>query len=80
MANAIVTRPQGSVALPDNGQWTNRFEIKSSSSNRVYTVAQHKTSRFWGCSCPGWIRHKNCKHLTSIGLPGNYRPFEVSMR
>lgn len=54
--------------LPDNNQWTNRFEIRSSSSNRVYTVAQNKKTNKWACSCPGWIRFKKCKHLTSMGF------------
>ncbi len=82
MAGAVVTftLPSGSVALPDNTQWTNRFEIKSESSGRIYTVAQHKTSRYWACSCPGWIRFRKCKHLSTIGLPAQMRPYEVSMK
>jgi hypothetical protein len=52
--------------LPDNEQWKNRFEIKSESSNRLYTVAQNKKTGVWGCSCFGWIRYRKCKHLTSL--------------
>lgn len=52
--------------LPDNAQWKNRFEIKSESSNRIYTVAQRKSDNSWGCSCPGWKRHRTCKHLNTI--------------
>lgn len=81
MANLLPTlyRPQGSLALPDNDQWENRFEIKSETSNRIYIVAQHKTLRHWGCSCPAWRTRRVCKHLRAIGLPGNERPHEVRM-
>ena len=73
-------RPQGSVVLPDNGLWEHRFEIKSESSNRIYIVAQHKKLRYWGCSCQAWRTRRTCKHLKAIGLPGNEKPFEVSMK
>lgn len=52
--------------LPDNAQYTNRFEIKSSSSNRLYVIAQNKNTGVWSCGCPGWIIHRKCRHLTSI--------------
>ncbi len=52
--------------LPDNAQWTNRFEIRSESSSRLYTVAQRKSDRTWGCSCPGWRTRRTCKHLTAM--------------
>jgi len=58
--------------LPDNGQYTNRFEIKSESSNRLYVIAQRKSDGVFCCSCPGWIRARNghsdrtCKHITSL--------------
>lgn len=61
---------RNAVALPDNGQWTNRFEIRSASSNRVYVVAQNKATKKWGCSCPGYCIHRKCKHLVEgCGLP-----------
>jgi len=66
--------------LPDNHQWTNRFQIKSASSNRLYTIAQNKTGRWWGCSCPGWIFHKHCKHQAHLGLPGHHVPMEVTVK
>jgi hypothetical protein len=54
--------------LPDNAQWRNRFKIRSSSSNRLYTIAQNKLTGQWGCDCPGYKRARNgvrkCKHLT----------------
>ena len=31
------------LTLPDTDQWQFRFQVKSASSNRLYTVAQHKT-------------------------------------
>ncbi len=66
-----------STRLPDNAQWTNRFEIKSESSNRIYVIAQHKVKRFWACDCPGWKSHRTCKHLKHLALPVYQRPHEV---
>lgn len=65
--------------LPDNVQWINRFEIKSESSGRIYIIAQHKTNKHWGCSCPGWKRHRCCKHLETLQLPNYAKPHEVKM-
>jgi hypothetical protein len=78
-AGIVVRRPPGSIVLPDNSQYTNRFEIKSQSSDAIYTVAQSKTGRWWACSCLGWIRHKKCKHLDALGLPGKHKPFEAAL-
>jgi hypothetical protein len=76
--NAItVYLPHDSLKLPDNRDWTNRFDIPSSSSNRVYTIAQHRQKRHWGCSCPGWRRYRHCHHLDELGIPGNERPYEA---
>lgn len=77
--NEITLRIPQEVILPDNKQWTNRFEIHSESSNRVYVIAQHIQGRYWGCSCPGWIRYKRCKHLDALGLPGGMRIMEVRL-
>src|SRR5271157_6637790 len=66
--------------LPDNSQWTHRFYIKSESSGRLYTVSQNKNRRYWACSCPGWIGHRKCKHLTSMGLPTHEQPFEAQLK
>ena len=46
--NTITLRP--GQKLPDNHQWTNRFYVKSASSDKLYTVAQNKSGRWWGCS------------------------------
>lgn len=70
-------KQNGGVVLPDNDDYTNRFEVKSETSNRVYIIAQHKTKRFWGCSCPGWKRYRHCKHLKALGLPADSKPFEI---
>lgn len=59
----LITKPEGSVALPDNTLWTNRFEIRSESSNRIYVVAMNKETGKWGCSCPGYCSKRKCKHL-----------------
>ncbi len=76
----IIVLPRNSIELPDNDQYTNRFEIHSESSDRVYVVAQHKTGRWWGCGCFGWIRNKRCKHLDALGIPSNNQPFEAMLK
>jgi len=68
-----------SIALPDNDQWTNRFEIRSETSNRIYIIAQNKKNRHWGCSCPAYRTRRYCKHLRSLGLPTNETPHEVQI-
>ena len=59
-------------------QWINKTEIKSESSNRIYTVSQNAAKRHWACSCPAWRTKRNCKHLKQLGLPGNEQPFELN--
>lgn len=71
--------PPGAPRLPDNGQWTNRFEIQSESSDRVYTIAQNKKRGHWGCSCPAWRTRRKCKHLRSLGLPEFEQPSERTL-
>jgi hypothetical protein len=63
--------------LPDNAAYTNRFHVKSQSSNSLYVVAQSKSGRWWSCSCPGWIRWKKCKHLAAMALPAYQKPMEI---
>ena len=67
----------GGKHLPDNDQWTNRFEIKSASSNRVYIVAQNIKGQHFACSCPGWKTHRICKHIKSIQKIGRQAAVEV---
>lgn len=73
--NALVLHIPQSNRLPDNTQYTNRFEVRSASSGNVYIIAQSKSGLWWSCSCRGWIRHKKCKHLEALGLPGFHTPF-----
>ena len=74
--NNITIYIEHRVTLLDNDQWQNRFEVRSETSGRIYVIAQHKNKKHWGCSCPGWKRHRRCKHLESIGIPSYEQPFE----
>lgn len=67
------------MVLPDTDLWQFRFQIESASSSRLYTIAQHKKKKHWGCSCPGWKRYRQCKHLTELGIPGHEQPHEVNL-
>lgn len=69
--------PTGAIRLHDNEQWQMRFEVCSESSSKTYIISQHKQSRYWGCSCPGWKSRRRCKHLDRFGLPGDNQPYEV---
>lgn len=69
-----IRKPPGAIKLPDKGLWTDRFEIRSESSDRIYVIARHKESGKYGCSCPGYCimkydkktgrAYRSCKHLT----------------
>lgn len=65
-ALTVLAEKFGGAVLPDNDAWTNRFQIKSETSSRLYTVAQRKSDGSWGCSCPGWKSHRTCKHLNHL--------------
>ena len=55
--------------LPDSNTHRLRMEIDSESSNRVYVVSQRQFKdggTQFECSCPGWIHHRKCKHLTAM--------------
>jgi hypothetical protein len=80
MSAIVIQRPRNASLLPDNKQFTNRFEIHSETSDRVYVVAQHKTGRWWSCGCFGWIRFRRCKHLSALGLPSNQQPYEALLK
>lgn len=77
---SVILRVQITDLEPDNTQWRYRFKINSSSSNRRYTIAQHKVKHHWACSCPGWIRHRHCQHLQQMCLPNYEKPFEVEFK
>lgn len=72
-------RLAAAMRLPDNDKWRFRFNIKSESSNRLYTVSQHKEKKHWGCSCPAWKRYRKCKHLAALGIPSHEIPYEVNI-
>jgi hypothetical protein len=60
------------TSLSPSTQWGVRVEIKSSSSDRVYVVAERlrhgRPTATYGCSCPGWRGYRDCKHLTGMHL------------
>ena len=63
---AVLASQIGSVLLPDNDGWVNRFQVRSSSSSALYTIAQRRSDMVWGCSCPGWRHYRHCKHVTDV--------------
>jgi hypothetical protein len=63
---AEIAEQIGSALMPDNAQWTNRFVVRSHTSDALYNVAQRRSDGSWGCSCPGWRHHRTCKHLHDI--------------
>lgn len=68
---SVIASQMGGSALVDNKTHVNRIEIRSASSNRVYTVALSRSSGQWECSCPGWImkkpgKERSCKHLSAL--------------
>lgn len=71
--------PPDAERLSDSRDYTNRFEIHSETSNRVYLIAQHKTKRYWTCSCPRWITKRECKHLRTLALPEHCQPYEAKL-
>ena len=79
VAETALTLPPGTERLPDNKQWTNRFEVHSETSDRVYIIAQHRDKGHWGCSCPAWRTRRKCKHLKSLGLPELEVPHQVTI-
>lgn len=76
MSQELTVHIASEVALPDNSQWQNRFEITSETSDRIYVVSQNKKNKHWGCSCPSYRVRRTCKHLDALGLPGHERPYE----
>lgn len=59
----------GVTLLDDNKTHTNRMEIMSANSDKVYIVSQAKSGKNegqWQCSCKGWIFHRTCKHLDAM--------------
>jgi hypothetical protein len=80
MCNELVIHvPAGSKVLPDNAAYTNRFEVKSETSDSIYVIAQSKKGRWWSCGCHGFLRWGHCKHLKAVGLPCGRVPFEARL-
>lgn len=79
--------PASVTLLPDNSQYTNRFNLVSGSSGNEYLIAQRQYNPatgkggWWACDCPsfkfGRKGAKMCKHLRDLGLPGNHQPFFI---
>ena len=63
--------PTAVEVLPDSARYKCRFTVRSASSNRLYMISFDSASSNWTCSCPGNIRHGQCKHLTAAGLKGH---------
>lgn len=66
-----LVKASGGALQEDNKTHTNRIEIRSESSNRLYIVAQARISGEWQCSCPGWVmkkagKERGCKHLKAV--------------
>lgn len=61
-----IFKQRGVTLLPDNKTYELRFEVKSESTDSLYTIARNKANKQWACSCRGWIRHRTCKHLQAV--------------
>ena len=80
MANLPTIYVEKGVRLPDNDQWQLRFNVKSETSDNLYTIAQNKKKRHWGCSCFAYRRYRKCKHLKACGIPTDEVPFEAQLK
>jgi len=58
--------------LADTDRYKCRFKVRSESSGRLYMVSFDSAdgAGYWTCSCPGNIRHGDCKHLRAVGVKG----------
>ena len=71
MANIVTRPPRGALqVLPNTDRYKCRFDIPSQSSGRIYRVSFDAAGPYWVCSCPGNIRHGQCKHLDAMGVHG----------
>ena len=72
-SHAIIKAPRHALrVLPDDNRYKCRFEVKSSSSDRVHRISFDAApgAGYWTCSCQGGIRYGSCKHLEAAGLQG----------
>ena len=73
-ALATIAARSGAVLIANSKGWQNSMQIRSGTSNKLYTVAQRTTSGEWGCSCLGYITsskrrpegQRGCKHLDAM--------------
>lgn len=69
-----IVRRNGWVLKPDTETHINRIDVRSETSNNVYTVSQTRKNGIWMCECLGYRGHKKrdaqgrytCKHLLQI--------------
>src|ERR1035438_372017 len=54
----ILSVPRPAI-LPPTETLENRFEIRSTTTDRIYEIAQNKRMRSWSCLCPGWTRQRD---------------------
>ena len=67
------TPPHNAVTVYDDGpRYKFGFGVPSQSSGRIYKISFDAApgACWWCCSCPGCIRHGQCKHLDACGLRG----------
>ncbi len=50
----LVEFPTAAERQEDSDHFTNRYEVRSASSGKLYLISQHKELRHWCCSCTGW--------------------------
>jgi hypothetical protein len=74
MSNIIkFQKPSNAVrAFEDTPRYKGGFGVNSESSNAVYKISFDAApgAMYWVCSCRGYIRWGQCKHLTACGLQG----------
>jgi hypothetical protein len=58
--------------LPDTERHKCRFDIPSETSDSIYRISFDSApgAGYWVCSCFGYRRGGQCKHLTAMGLFG----------
>lgn len=70
MTSLVFRPPVGSIQYPDTARYKGGFGVRSASSDRIYKVSFDTAQSCWVCSCPGNIRHGDCRHLQANGLKG----------
>jgi len=73
-ALVVIAAQNGWVMKPDTTTHVNRMDIRSATSNNLYTVSQTRRGGIWMCECLGYRRNRtfdaqgrrSCKHLKAI--------------